>query len=63
MTTAVSAAPHDRSSRGLYVLTLEEAIRQLDRLLISEGITIDCRHPQDTGVDEDTASLVEDLRA
>jgi len=60
MTTAVAAPDHD--PRPLYVLRLEEAIRELDRVISSEMPQISAEHPGDHGLTRDVAELIVSLR-
>ena len=57
--TVTTATP---PSRPLYVLVLEQAVRELDQLIAGEGPAITARFPSDHGISQQTADLVEKLR-
>ena len=60
MKTAV-AAP-ERPRKPLYVFALEEAVRELDRVIMDDMPPIRADHPEDHGLTREVAELVVSLR-
>lgn len=58
--TAAADAP--RPSRPIYVLLLEQTIRELDRVISGNMPPIRGDHPEDHGLRTEVAELVESLR-
>jgi hypothetical protein len=60
MSTAVAADA--REPRPLYVLLLEEAVRELDRVISENGPPVHAENPEDHGLSPEVAQLVGRLR-